>query len=67
MVNRSPHAWFRRALQVAEDPAASGWLKDALLSAINRDPADAANDVETLRTILLQRAKATTKALARKT
>jgi hypothetical protein len=67
MVNRSnPHTWFRSALKVAEDPASSDWLKEALLSAINRDPGDAANDVDTLRTILRQRAK-TTQALARKT
>ena len=32
--------------QVLGDPAASFWLKDALRSALDRDPVDAANDAE---------------------
>ena len=51
-------AWFHRALRVTEDPAASKWLKDALMNAINRDPIDAANDVQVLHEILALRAKA---------
>ena len=34
------NVWFQNALKVTEDPAASGWLKKALLEAINRDPVD---------------------------
>jgi len=52
-------AWFQRALRVTEDPAASEWLKEALMNAINRDPVDAANDAQVLSEILAQRAKAT--------
>jgi hypothetical protein len=43
---KDPNVWFRNALKVTEDPAASGWLKNALVEAINRDPADAAGDAE---------------------
>jgi len=52
-------AWFQRALRVTEDPAASDWLKESLMNAINRDPVDAANDAEVLYEILSQRSKAT--------
>jgi len=55
---KNPIAWFRQALEVAEDPAASGWLKNALIEAINRDPADAAGDAAILSRILQQRAEA---------
>jgi hypothetical protein len=55
---KNPTAWFQQALKVAEDPAASGWLKNALIEAINRDPADAAGDAATLSRILQQRAAA---------
>ena len=41
---KDPNVWFQNALKVTEDPAASGWLKNALLEAINRDPVDAAGD-----------------------
>jgi hypothetical protein len=54
-----PNDWFHRARRVTDDPAASDWLKNALLTAINRDPMDAANDADELRTILRKRAKAT--------
>lgn len=37
---------------VLEDPAASFWLKDALRSALLRDPVDAANDSEVLARLL---------------
>ena len=41
--------------QVLADPAASFWLKDALSSALERDPVDAANDAEVLSQLLDQR------------
>jgi len=48
-------------LEIAEvlaDPAASFWLKNALRSALLRDPVDAANDAETLARLLSQRCEA---------
>jgi hypothetical protein len=41
--------------QVLADPAASFWLKEALSSALDRDPVDAANDAEVLAQILDRR------------
>lgn len=41
--------------QVPSDPAASFWLKDALRSALARDPVDAANDAEVLFRLLDER------------
>ena len=41
--------------EVLADPAASGWLKTALRSALCRDPVDAANDSEILARLLQQR------------
>lgn len=41
--------------QVLKDPAASTWLKNALRSAVSRDPVDAANDAEVLYRLLDQR------------
>jgi hypothetical protein len=38
--------------RVLEDSAASYWLKDALISALSRDPVDAANDAEVLCDLL---------------
>jgi hypothetical protein len=40
--------WFQQTLKVSEDPAASDWLKTALVQAINRDPANAARNAEIL-------------------
>jgi len=40
--------------QVLSDPAAS-WLKDALPSALDRDPVDVANDAEVLFRLLDER------------
>ncbi len=60
---KDPNIWFRDALKITEDPAASDWLKNALVEAINRDPVDAAGDAEVLyrilklRTAAVQRAK----------
>ena len=55
---RDPNTWFQQALKVTDDPAASGWLKNALVAAINRDPVDAAGDAAVLSRILQQRAAA---------
>jgi len=38
--------------QIMADPAASGWLKAALHTALSRDPVDAANDAEVLAKVL---------------
>ena len=46
-------------MRVTEDPAASHWLKESLMNAINRDPGDAANDAQVLYEILSQRSKVT--------
>jgi len=58
---KDPNIWFQNALKVTEDPAASDWLKNALLDAINRDPVDAAGDAEVLCRILKLRAAAVQK------
>jgi hypothetical protein len=58
---KNPNVWFHNALKVTEDPAASGWLKSALVEAINRDPVDAAADAEVLCRILKLRATAVQK------
>jgi hypothetical protein len=49
---KDPTIWFQNALRVTEHPAASGWLKGALVEAINRNPVDAAGDAEVLYKIL---------------
>ena len=59
---KDPNVWFQNALKVTEDPAASGWLKNALVEAINRDPVDSAGDAEVLCRILKLRAAAVQKA-----
>ena len=41
--------------EVLGDPAASHWLKTALLCALGRDPVDAANDSEMLARLLEDR------------
>jgi hypothetical protein len=55
---KDPNIWFQNALKVTEDPAASYWLRNALIEAINRDPVDAAQDAEVLFRILKLRAAA---------
>ncbi len=55
---KNHNVWFQQALQVIEDPAASGWLKNAPADAINRDPVDAAGDAAALSRILQQRVAA---------
>ncbi len=44
--------------EVLRDPAASFWLKDALRSALERDPVDAANDAMVLARLLDRRCRA---------
>jgi len=41
-----------RIESVLSSPSSSGWLKTALLSALDRDPVDALKDAETLRDTL---------------
>jgi hypothetical protein len=55
---KDPSAWFQQVLAVSEDPAASDWLKTALVESINRDPNDAARDAEILCRILQLRSAA---------
>lgn len=43
---------------ILNDPAASDWLKLALVSALERDPVDAANDAEVLAAVLRERCDA---------
>lgn len=40
---------------ILDDPAASFWLKNALRSALDRDPVDALNDAEVLVVALKER------------
>jgi hypothetical protein len=41
--------------KVLADPTASYWLKDAIQSAMERDPVDAANDAKFLSNLLTAR------------
>jgi hypothetical protein len=42
--------------QILSGPGTSHWLKDALTSALDRDPVDAVNDAELLAMVLGHRA-----------
>jgi hypothetical protein len=44
--------------EILDDPAASDWLKGALLTALERDPADALNDALWLAATLEERLRA---------
>lgn len=44
--------------QLFENPCASFWLKQALATALQRDPVDAVNDAEALAEVLRARADA---------
>ena len=48
--------------EVLRDPSASSWLKDALRSALPRDPIDAANDAEILARLLDRQCRTTLKS-----
>lgn len=41
--------------ELLQDPSISYWLRESLLSALKRDPVDAANDAELLYLILNKR------------
>ena len=41
---------------ILNDPSTSHWLRDALKTAMHRDPVDVANDAETLAIIFAKRA-----------
>lgn len=43
--------------QLLHDPGLSDWFKGALLSALDRDPVDAAHDAGLLSTVLARRAQ----------
>lgn len=49
---------YRTAEEIIADPATSTWLKEALSTALARDPVDAANDADYLAAILDARAEA---------
>lgn len=53
----APNDKFLDIDQVLRDPAASYWLKSSLLSALARDPVDAANDAEVLAQLLDRRCR----------
>lgn len=42
--------------RICEDPSISHWFKNAMNSALQRDPVDAANDAELLSLVLTKRA-----------
>ena len=43
--------------EIVDDPATSEWLRLALTDAMGRDPIDAANDADTLASVLTMRAE----------
>ena len=43
--------------EIVDDPATSEWLRLALTDAMGRDPVDAANDADTLASVLTMRAE----------
>lgn len=47
-----------QALAVLNHPATSKWLREALRSAMDRDPVDATNDAEYLAQLLRERCDA---------
>ena len=53
-----PHTHVPTIDEVLADFSASHWIKDALRSALNRDPVDAANDAAFLCALLNKRADA---------
>lgn len=55
MVNRSDDPTIETVLA---DPSCSNWLRNALTTALTRDPVDAANDAEVMAKLLAARADA---------
>ena len=52
----APPFSVRTCEEMLLNPNASEWLREALRTALMRDPVEAANDAETLRVLLLRRA-----------
>jgi len=52
------HEAERRIEWVLTHPGMSGWLKDALRTALDRDPIDILNELEMLRVLLTPRTDA---------
>ena len=49
-------AWLRQLVKVVNDPAASDWLKDTLMEAVDREPLEAEQDAEVVLKICQLRA-----------
>jgi hypothetical protein len=49
-------AWLRQLVKVVNDPAASDWLKDTLMEAVDREPLEAEQDAEVIFKICQLRA-----------
>jgi hypothetical protein len=49
-------AWLRQFVKVVNDPAASDWLKDTLMEAVDREPLEAEQDAEVVFRICQLRA-----------
>jgi hypothetical protein len=49
-------AWLREFVKVVHDPAASDWLKDTLMEAVDREPLEAEQDAEVVFKICQLRA-----------
>jgi hypothetical protein len=49
-------AWLRQFVKVVNDPAASDWLKDTLMEAVDREPLEAEQDAEVVFKICQLRA-----------
>jgi hypothetical protein len=53
---RAKAEWPDQVQEILQDPAASFWLKGAITSALQRNPADALQDAAILTSILRRRA-----------
>jgi hypothetical protein len=49
-------AWLRQLVKVVNDPAASDWLKETLMEAVDREPLEAEQDAEVVFKICQLRA-----------
>jgi hypothetical protein len=47
-----PQSTVPSAQEILSDPACSHWLRNALATALKRDPVDAANDADVLANVL---------------
>jgi hypothetical protein len=57
MTVRDEHPELPRLDGLLRDPSTSFWLRNALTSALLRDPVDAANDADILARVLEQRCR----------